>query len=139
LIVLDASVAAAWLLAERPLAIGSEFFSANPEISIIVPSHWPLEISNTLRTHLRAGRISITDFHAIMDRLDLLAIEVQPSIDLDEIGPLAQFSLTHGLTTYDAAYVQLALQHGSSLATLDGAMRAAASKLNITLIPTAYP
>ena len=74
-----------------------------------------------------------------MDRLDLLSIGVQPPIDLDEIGPLAQFSLTHGLTTYDAAYVQLALQHGSSLATLDRAMRAAASKLNIALIPAVDP
>jgi predicted nucleic acid-binding protein len=135
LIVLDASVAAAWLLAERPLSVGAEFFSAHSDSSIVVPSHWPLEISNTLRTHLKAGRISVSDFHGIMDKFDLLTISVQPSIELDEIGPLAQFSLTHDLTTYDAAYIQLAVQHGAALATLDKAMRTAAMKLNIPLLP----
>lgn len=84
---------------------------------------------------MKAGRISVSDFHAIMDKFDLLTISVQPSIDLDEIGPLAQFSLTHGLTTYDAAYVQLAVQHEGTLATLDRAMRTAATKLNIPLLP----
>jgi predicted nucleic acid-binding protein len=139
LIVLDASIAAAWLLAERPLSVGAELFSAHPDLSIVVPSHWPLEISNTLRTHLKAGRISISDFHDIMDKFDLLTISVQRSIDLDEIGPLAQFALTHGLTAYDAAYVQLALQHNATLATLDHAMRVAAGALNIALLPAAAP
>ena len=135
MIVLDASVAASWLLAERPLPIGLEFFSSNRDMAITVPSHWPLEISNTLRTQLRAGRISIADFHAVMDRFDLLMINVQPSMELDEIGPLAQFAVTHELTTYDAAYVQLALQQQASLATLDRAMRRVAAMLNIPLLP----
>ena len=139
MIVLDASVAASWLLGERPVPIGMELFTSNPDTAIIVPSHWPLEISNTLRTHLRAGRISIADFHNITDRLDLLTISVQPSIDLDEIGPLAQFSVTHGLTTYDAVYVQLALQQRATLATLDRAMRRASAALNVLLLPAQAP
>jgi predicted nucleic acid-binding protein len=139
LIVLDASVAASWLLGERPVPIGLELFSSNPDTAIIVPGHWPLEISNTLRTHFQAGRISVADFHHIMDRLDLLTISVQSAIELDEIGPLAQFSVAHGLTTYDAVYVQLALSQQATLATLDQAMRRAAAALNIPLLPAASP
>ncbi len=72
-----------------------------------------------------------------MERLDAVTIHVEPAIDLDEIGPLAQFAVTHNLTAYDAAYVQLASQHQAALATLDRAMRTAAATLNIPLLPAA--
>ena len=72
-----------------------------------------------------------------MERLDVLAIHVESAVDLDQIGPLAQFAVTHNLTTYDAAYVQLALQNSAALATLDRAMRTAAAALNLPLLPAA--
>ena len=137
MIVLDASLMAAWLLGEQSFAYATGLESDLRNMPVTVPSHWPVEISNTLRTHLRAGRLSIVDFHSIMERLDVVTIHIQPSIDLDEIGPLAQFAVTHNLTTYDAAYVQLALQHNATLATLDRAMRSAATTLNIPLLPAA--
>jgi predicted nucleic acid-binding protein len=135
LIILDASVAIEWLLDEKPQSISASVPQTIFTESILVPSHWPLEISNTLRPDLRNRKISIPDFHYIMERLDQLDIHVQPPLDLDEIGPLTDFSVTHRLTAYDAAYVQLALQHNASLATLDRAMRAAAERLNIPLLP----
>lgn len=106
-----------------------------PDNILVVPSHWPLEISNALRSQVRSKRLSIHDFHDIVERFDLLNIEVQPPLRLDEIGPLAQFAVTHELTTYGAAYVQLALQRRVPLATLDRAMRTAALKLNVPLLP----
>ncbi len=135
MIVLDASVMVAWLLGEPSVASDTELDSGLRDDSIIVPSHWPIEISNALRTHLKANRLSASDFIQIMTRIDMVTIQVEPSIHLDEIGPLAQFALTHELTTYDAAYVQLAAQHNVKLATLDRAMRTAAAKLNIPLLP----
>jgi predicted nucleic acid-binding protein len=137
LIVLDASLAIEWLFDQSNKAISSNIQDALSTSPVIVPSHWPLEISNTLRPDLRDHKLSIADFHTIMDRLDMLNIRIQHPIDLDEIGPLSQFSVTHGLTAYDAAYVQLALQHQATLATLDIAMRRAATKLNIPLLPAA--
>src|SRR5262245_62136706 len=101
----------AWLLGEPQFATAARLESDLHDMPVIVPSHWPIEISNTLRTHLRAGRLSIDDFHSIMERLDLISVHVESPIHLDEIGPLAEFAVTHNLTTYDAAYVQLALQH----------------------------
>jgi predicted nucleic acid-binding protein len=136
LIVLDASLISAWLLGEPSVAADTALDTYLQDIPIAVPSHWPVEVSNVLRTHLQAGRLSIVDFHGIIDRLDLLTVRIQPAIDLDEIGPLAQFATAHELTAYDASYVQLALQNGAPLATLDRAMRAAATRLNIVLLPT---
>jgi predicted nucleic acid-binding protein len=139
LIILDASVAIEWLLEENPKAVSFEVYDALSGRPLLVPSHWPLEIANTLRPDLRDNRISIADFHAIMERLDRLDIRVQAPLDFDEIGPLTQFAVAHKLTTYDAAYVQLALGQGATLATLDRAMRSAAMTLNIPLLPAAAP
>ena len=139
MIVLDASLAVDWLFDWRPAFARSDFNMALADVQVVVPSHWPLEICNTLRPVLRDEKISIADFHAIMERLDLLDIRVEPPIELDEIGPLSQFSVTYDLTAYDAAYVQLALHHQATLATLDRAMRTAATRLNIPLLPAAVP
>jgi predicted nucleic acid-binding protein len=135
LIVLDASLVIAWLATEELPAAGSGVYEALPLNVVLVPSHWPLEISNALRSRMRAGRMAIGDFHAVMDRLDQLSIELQPPIELDEIGPLAHFALTQDLTTYDAAYVQLAFRSKVPLATLDRAMRVVATRLDIPLLP----
>lgn len=139
MIVLDASLIAAWLLGESSVAADAALDTYLRDAPVAVPSHWPVEVSNVLRTHLRVGKLSIVDFHDIINRLDLLTVRVQPAIDLDEIGPLAQFAVTHGLTTYDASYVQLALRSSSPLATLDNAMRRAAAALSIPLLPAAAP
>jgi predicted nucleic acid-binding protein len=135
LIVLDASLAIEWLLDEKPQSALAHAYQALLGEQLMVPSHWPLEIANTLRPDLRDHKISIIDFRDIMERLDRLDIAVQPPLDLDEIGPLTDFSVTYQLTSYDAAYVQLAFQNAAALATLDRAMRAAAQRLNIPLLP----
>ena len=135
MIVVDASLVIAWLVTDELPAESTGIYARLPDQLLLAPSHWTIEISNALRSRRKAGRLSISDFHAILERLDLLSVDVQPAPELDEIGPLAEFALTHALTTYDAAYVQLALQRSVPLATLDREMRNSAAKLNIPLLP----
>ena len=135
MIVLDASLMLEWLVGKDGRMAFPDIYEALSQVPVFVPSHWPLEIGNTLRPELRSRKLSVADFYLIMDEFDGVDIRVQSSFELDEIGPLAQFAVAHDLTTYDAAYVQLALQLGASLATLDRAMRAAAAALNIPVLP----
>jgi predicted nucleic acid-binding protein len=135
LIVVDASLMTAWLLNESALTQGFDIDEILADSPVIVPSHWPIEVSNALRTNVRSGRLGPTDFHAIVDQIGSMTIRVEPSIDLDDIIPLAQFAAAHDLTAYDAAYVQLALDNGFMLATLDKAMRRAATKLGVRVVP----
>lgn len=134
MIVLDASLMAAWLFGERP-SPALHVYNALPDVPIVVPAHWPIEISNALRTNLRAGRISVEHFQLILNELDRLLIGVEPAIDIDAIIPLAHFAEIHGLTAYDAAYLQLAMQRQAILATLDETMRSAARALNVAVLP----
>jgi predicted nucleic acid-binding protein len=48
---------------------------------------------------------------------------------------LITFATDQQLTAYDAAYVMLALRLGAKLATLDNAMRRAAGRLHIDVLP----
>jgi predicted nucleic acid-binding protein len=137
LIVLDASLGIDWLFQQAQTSAVPAIDAALRDSAVIVPSHWPLEIANTLVPELRSQRISIFDFHAIIDRLDKLNIQVEQPIELDEIGPTTQFAVQHGLTSYDAAYVQLALQRQATLGTLDRAMRRVAATLSVPLLPLA--
>jgi predicted nucleic acid-binding protein len=50
---------------------------------------------------------------------------------------LVRFAENFGLTFYDALYVHLAFQTKANLASLDEAMRNAATKLGLQLLPTA--
>ena len=134
MIVLDASLIVEWLAEPSP-SISHDVFEAMLEVPVLVPSHWALEVANALRPDLRSHKISVAGLHGLIDRLDVFDIQVQPPAEVDEIGPLAQFAVTHALTAYDAAYVQLALHQQATLATLDQAMRRAAAALNIALVP----
>ena len=138
MIVLDASIIVEWLAEPEP-SISRNIFEAMLGVPVLVPSHWPLEVSNALRPDLRNNKLSVAGLHGLIDRLDVFDIRVQAPLDVDEIGPMVQFAVTHDLTTYDAAYVQLALHHRATLATLDRAMRAAATRLNIPLLPAPSP
>ncbi len=135
MIVLDASLVIAWLVAERLPSHDTGIYDSLPDYRLVVPAHWPIEVSNALRTRLHSGQLTVSEFADLIVRFDLLTIDVQEPMGTDEILPLAQFAHDHGLTTYDAAYVQLALARQMTLATLDRAMRTAAQRLNIPLLP----
>jgi predicted nucleic acid-binding protein len=137
LIVLDASLGIDWLFQQAQSTAVPAIDAALRDSAVVVPSHWPLDVANALVPELRGQRLSIADFHAIIDRLDELNIRVEQPIGHDKIGPTTQFSVQHGLTAYDAAYVQLALQRQATLGTLDRAMRRAAAALNVPLLPAA--
>lgn len=134
MIVLDASLVIAWLLSEEQ-SPNNDLLSALPDVDVVVPAHWPLEVANMLRTYVKSGRLSANDFLRIIDDLDQLTLHIEPPLSTDEIGPIAHFAIANELTAYDAAYVQLALQQNALLATYDTAMRRAAQRLNIPLLP----
>jgi predicted nucleic acid-binding protein len=123
------------LLSESHAGLDDDLYDLLDASQIVVPSHWPVEISNGLWTNVRRGRISPSDIEEISDSLSQFEVAVNPPIQLIDIGALTQFAVAHGLTSYDAAYVRLALEQNAILATLDRAMRNAATRVDIPLLP----
>lgn len=134
MIVLDASLVIEWLVGEENQSVPRlQEILADSEIA--VPAHWPIEVSNFLCARLNRKQITAAHLQSMLDRLDILQVLVDSPIEIDEIGPLAIFASEQKLTSYDAAYVQLAFHQTAILATLDASMRQAGQRLNIALLP----
>jgi predicted nucleic acid-binding protein len=98
------------------------------------PSVWPLEVLNVLLMAQRRGRITLK---ARQDRVTHL--QALPVI-LDTETAAQAWTITnllaerHGLTLYDAAYLELAQRLDLPLATLDADLRTAAKALDVPLL-----
>lgn len=65
--------------------------------------------------------------------LEQMPIDIDPSNRIDLLR-LPYLGRKHGLTTYDAAYLHLALRENLPLATADAALKKAALVEGVTLI-----
>jgi predicted nucleic acid-binding protein len=131
--VLDASVAMAWCFAGEGTAGSDAARDRLGRTGAVVPGHWPAEIEHGARRGERRGRATaaqIDEFLRVM-RVQLIEIEVRPLSALGYLLPLAR---QYEITTYDAAYLELASRRGLPLATLDAAMHQVAQKLGIDLL-----
>ena len=97
------------------------------------PGLWHLEVANVLLQAEKRGRITTGD---VAMRLELIA-ELPITTDIEttarawrEILALAR---TEGLTTYDAAYLELAIRRGLPLQTKDEALIAAAERSGVAV------
>jgi predicted nucleic acid-binding protein len=100
---------------------------------IIVPAHWPLEVLNSLLMARRRNRLTDDRVREFVDDLTALAIRLEPAYSASEWLGLLGFAEQRRLTTYDAAYLNLAQRLGLSLATLDDDLRKAALAAGVPL------
>ena len=99
-----------------------------------VPALWELEIGNILLGAERRRRITearAVEFLGILGDLDIRVEPDTPGRALRDVLPLAR---SQRLTTYDAAYLEIAMRLGLPLATKDAALIRAAAALKITTL-----
>jgi len=92
----------------------------------MVPHLWGLEVANVLLVAERRGRISTEDVNRACTNLLSLPIAVDPVARDRALTTVLRLARLHGLTSYDAAYLELAIRHDLSIATLDAALAVAA-------------
>ena len=123
-IVLDASIAVAWLLREAHRDLADEAIREGLQSECAVPELFWLETANVLHVRRQRKLISVEDRDAALrDLRDLTIVTHTQSGHLPRIVALSD---RHGLTTYDAAYLELAARLGWTLATLDAKLATAA-------------
>jgi predicted nucleic acid-binding protein len=81
---------------------------------------------------VRRKRITHAEFDRCVSALSALPIEVDTTAGLPDVLLIAQRS---GLTSYDAAYLELAQRRGFPLATLDEKLRQACKALKVSVLP----
>ena len=121
--VVDASVAAAWLLPDEATPFTEAALLATAAGEVWVPALWLLEMGNLLLSAQRRKRIDSAKRQQLATACDALRLR----IDREPVAITALDTLAarHQLTTCDAAYLELALRRGLPLATFDTALLAA--------------
>lgn len=129
-LVVDASVVVAWLFDDENEPRADRVLDRLVEEGALAPQLWHLETRNALLTAARHGRISMRGIKERLDALKGLPIRTDADPDLEAAFDLAR---THGLTIYDALYLELAKREGAELATLDGVLGRAALAEDVPL------
>ena len=129
--VVDASVVMSWCFADEADAYADGVLDRLAQDEALVPSIWPLEIGNVLLVAERRKRLSEADsarFLALLAELPIVVESEPPQRMLREILALAR---ELDLSTYDAAYLDLAMRLGLPIATNDAALRKATKKVRV--------
>ncbi|MBM3761899.1 MAG: type II toxin-antitoxin system VapC family toxin [Acidobacteria bacterium] len=132
-LVLDCSVALAWIHADEKQAGLEAILERVVSKGAWVPGLWRLEVANVLEMGVRKGRIdAVFRDESIVD-LSMLPIELGNETDGRAWGDTLELAIEHRLTVYDAAYLELALRRGLPLATLDRELAVAAVDCGVAL------
>ena len=133
--VVDASVVLTWCFPDENAAMArhvAALFKRGD--TAVAPSFWPHEVVNALLVGEKRGRISGELVRRFLDDLATLPIVLEQfpaAVVFDRIQRLGR---EHGLTAYDAAYLDLALDRGFPLATLDDDLVRACKKARARLV-----
>jgi predicted nucleic acid-binding protein len=132
--VVDASVTLAWCFRDEQNAYAHRMLRRLDDEPAVVPSVWPLEIVNGLLVAERRRRLSPAEVAQVGRELaDLPITWHELSLDL-AFGPVLDLARAQALSTYDAAYLELAMREGLPLATQDEALRAATQRVGVPLV-----
>lgn len=133
--VADASVALAWCFEDEATTWSEEFLERLRQGDRInVPAHWGAEVANALLMGVRRKRINPEQPQLLWDALWLLPIDPEPALTAARGKEVLALGEKHGLTVYDAAYLELAHRNGFPLATLDSDLRKAAQAEGVALL-----
>jgi predicted nucleic acid-binding protein len=131
--VLDASVTMAWAFDDEDHPLAALVLRRMLGEDAVAPWIWWFEVRNALAISEKKGRGTEEKTTAVLGHLAELPVSID--VEPDEA---AIFRLTrkHGLTFYDAAYLELAQRKGIALATLDRELEAAARKESVITLRT---
>ena len=133
--VLDASVVLTWCFPDENAALAQHVAAMFKQgQTAVAPSFWPHEVLNALLVGEKRKRISkdlMRSFLADLATLPIVLEQFPAGIVFERVQRLSR---DHGLTAYDAAYLDLALESGLPLATLDEDLARACKKARARLV-----
>jgi predicted nucleic acid-binding protein len=131
--VIDNSVVMSWYFEDESTPYTDAVLDCLADHECVVPSLWPLEVANVLLVGERRGRSTEARAARFITLLQGLPIRVDPFTASQALAETYQLAREHGLSSYDAAYLELAMRSGIALATQDKQLTAAARKSGVFL------
>ena len=134
--VLDNSVAMRWVLKTSKKI--DQVYSKSVLLSLsksnaLVPNLWHLEATNVLLSAEKRRELSVGEVERFMVQLENLPIVADPLTSNQCFNHISALSRAYNLSSYDAAYLELAIRETIPLASLDKALRKAAKKAHVEI------
>ena len=133
--VLDASIVLTWCFPDENATTAQHvagMFSQGD--TAVAPSFWAHEVLNALLVGEKRRRISKELLRSFLKDLVELPIVLEQLPSRVVFDRIERLSRDHSLTAYDAAYLDLALNSGLPMATLDDNLVKACKKTRVRLI-----
>jgi len=117
-IVIDASLIMSLLFEDESNPLTTNFFlqCAEESVEFFSPDVVHYEVANAIKSAVCSKRLSIEHVNQRLDKLVLLNIQTNLSVDLSD---LVKIAVKYYISAYDGAYVLLAQQLNAPLCTRD--------------------
>ena len=132
--IVDWSVVMAWCFLDEATPYAMGILERLRESTALAPALWRLESANALLVAERRRRI--TQKQAVDLAAFLTALPIGDDMDAVSrgLGAVLDLARAHGLSVYDAAYLEVAIRLGLPLATLDRTLRNSAKRAGVALL-----
>ncbi len=130
--VLDNSVVSGWLLENQATPYSEAIAERLLDDRAVAPSLLRLEYANVLRTACKRNRMTAQQAQDAIAQLAGLPVDIDQ--ELPDPGQLLALALRYDLSSYDAAYLDLALRRQFPLATQDAALAQAARLAGVGVV-----
>lgn len=129
--VLDASITLSWCFSDKTTSSTTKLLERLVKEKAYVPMIWTLEVGNILMGAERKKRITYAKISEFLSLLAHINIEIDTETTSRAFHEIIMLAHTEHLTTYDAAYLELAIRKGIPLATQDLHLKKAATRLGV--------
>lgn len=132
--VLDNSVAMRWLLSSQKKSdqvYADKVLHGLIDNEAVVPHLWHLEAVNVLLSAEKHGELKPAEVERFIAQLESLPIKLDSLTAQQAFSRTLNLSRAYKLSSYDAAYLELAIRRCLPLATLDKDLRKAARKADV--------
>jgi len=126
-----------WGFEDGADAYATAILERMPELQAHVPPLWPLEVANALLVGERRRRITPAETARLLAILATFPITVDDETVAHAWLDTMHLARAQNLSSYDAAYLELALRRGLPLAALDGKLKTAAQAVGVPLFEVA--
>ena len=131
--VVDNSIVMTWCFKDEANPYADIVLDSLADAVAIVPAIWPLEVVNVLLVAERRKRINESDSVRFISLLSKLPIIVERAWPERMMKDLLTLGRANSLSSYDSAYLELAMRQGLPIATLDGKLLEAAMRVDIPI------
>ena len=134
-LVVDGSAVLAFLLTDESTPLAFRILDRIQATSHnYVPGHFWFETANGLMMAERRRRATPADTARALQMLSGLPLVLDQESGAISGAATVALAREHGLTVYDAAYLEMALRHRAALATIDSALARAARSKGLELV-----